>query len=70
MKKKNIKDSIKDGLIISAATTGTLLVLNVGNMMTPKASLYDMDIINVSGAICRVVLVKDYVSTKNGSMSH
>ena len=45
-------------------------MLNVGNMMTPKASLYDMDIKNVSGGICRVVLVKDYVSTKNGSMSH
>ena len=64
MKKKNIKDSIKDGLIISAKTTEIILVLNVGNMMTPKASRDDMDIINVSGGIFRVVLVKDCVYKK------
>ena len=58
--KKNIEDSIKDGLIISAATTGIFFALKAANVKPPKASLDAMDIIKLTGGICGGVLAKDY----------
>ena len=37
--KKNIEDSIKDGLIITATTTGIFYVLKAANVKPPKASV-------------------------------
>ena len=58
--KKNIEDSIKDGLIITATTTGIFFALKAANVKPPKASLDAMDIIKLAGGICGGVLVKDY----------
>ena len=58
--KKNIEDSIKDGLIISAATTGIFFALKAANAKPPKASLDAMDIIKLTGGIYGGVLAKDY----------
>ena len=58
--KKNIEDSIKDELIITATTTGIFFALKAANVKPPKASLYAMDIIKLAGGICGGMLVKDY----------
>ena len=58
--KKNIEDSIKDELIITAKTTGIFFALKAANVKPPKASLDAMDIIKLAGEICGGVLVKDY----------
>ena len=58
--KKNIEDSIKDGLIITTTTTGIFFALKVANLKPPKASLDAMDIVKRAGGICEGVLVKDY----------
>ena len=50
--KKNIEDSIKDALIITATTTGIFFVLKAANVKPPKASLNGMDIMNLAGGIC------------------
>ena len=62
--KKNIEDSIKDGLIITATTTGIFFALKAANVRPPKASLDAMDIIKLAGGICGRVLVKDYAVYK------
>ena len=58
--KKDIEDSIKDGLIITATTTGIFFALKVANVKPPKASLDAMDIKKLAGGICGGVLVKHY----------
>ena len=61
--KKNIEDSIKDRLIITAAviiTAGIFFALKAANVKPPKASLDAMDIMKLAGGICGGVLVKDY----------
>ena len=58
--KKNIEDSIKDGLIISITTTGILYALKTANVKPPKASLDVMDIMKLAGGIVGGVLAKDY----------
>ena len=62
--KKNVEDSVKDGLIITATTAGIFFALKVANVKPPKASLDDMDIIKPVGGICGGVLVKDYAVYK------
>ena len=62
--KKNIEDSIKDGLIITTAATGKFFALKAANVKPPKASLDAMDIIKLAGGICGGVLVKDYAVYK------
>ena len=62
--KKNIEDSIKDGLIITATTTGIFYVLKAADMRPPKASLDAMDIMRLADGIVRGVLVKDYAVDK------
>ena len=58
--KKNIEDSIKDRLIITATTTGIFFILKAANVKPPKASLDAMDIMKLAIGICGGVLVKDY----------
>ena len=58
--KKNIEDSIEDGIIITATTTGIFFAQKVANVKPPKASLDPMDIMKLAGGICGGVLVKDY----------
>ena len=61
--KKNVEDSIKDRLIITAAviiTAGIFFALKAANVKPPKASLDAMDIMKLAGGICGGVLVKDY----------
>ena len=37
--KRNVEDSVKDGLIITATTTGIFYVLKAANVKPPKASV-------------------------------
>ena len=61
---KNVEDSIKDGLIITATTTGIFYALKAANVKPPRASLDAMDIMKLAGGIVGVVLVKDYAVYK------
>ena len=63
-KKKPVEDSIKDGLIITATTTGIFYVLKAANVKPPKASLDATDIMKLAGGIVGGVLVKDYAVYK------
>ena len=67
--KNIIEDFIKDGMIITAKTTGIFLALKTENLKPPKSSMDATDVINLAGGINGGVLVKDYESTKNGSTS-
>ena len=58
--RKNIKDSIKDGLIITATATGTFFALKAVNVKPPKASLDAMAIMKLAGAMSGGLLVKNY----------
>ena len=62
--KKNIESSIKDGLIIAAATTRIFFTQKALNVKPPKASLDAMDIMKLVGGICGRVLMKDYAVYK------
>ena len=57
---KNVEDSIKDRLIITATTIGIFYVLKTANVKRPKASLDAMDIMKLAGGIVGGVLLKDY----------
>ena len=61
---KSVEDSIKDGLIITATTTGIFYVLKTVNVKSPKASVDAMDIMKLSGRIAGGVPVKDYTVYK------
>ena len=62
--KKKVEDYIKDGLIITAITTGIFHVLKAENVKPPKASLDAMDIVKLAAGIVVGVLVKDYAVYK------
>ena len=62
--KKNIKDSIKHGLIITATTAEIFYVLKAANVTPPKAPLDAMDIMKLAGGIVGGVLVKEYAVYK------
>ena len=64
IEKKNVEDSIKDGLIIRATTTGIFYVLKAANLKPPKVSLDAMDIMKRAGGIVGGVLVKDSAVNK------
>ena len=57
---KNIEDSIKYRLIITATTAGILYVLKAANVKPPNTSLDAMDIMKLAGEIVGGVLIKDY----------
>ena len=56
--KKNIEDSLKDGLIITATTTGLFFALKAASLKPLKESLDAMNIMKLVGGICGGVLVK------------
>ena len=62
--KKNIEDSLKDGLIITIGVAGTFFGLKAANVKPTKASLDAMDLLKLTGGICGGVLVKDYAVYK------
>ena len=62
--KKNIEDSLKNGLIVTIGAAGIFYGLKAANVKPPKASLDAMDILKLTGGICGGVLVKDYVDYK------
>ena len=62
--KKNVEDSIKDGLIVTTTATRIFFALQVVGVKPPKAFLDAMDIMKLTGAICGGVLVKDYAVYK------
>ena len=62
--RKNIEDSLKDGLIITIETVGIFFGLKVANVKPPKASMDAMDILKLTGGICGDMLVKDYAVYK------
>ena len=62
--KRNIEDSIKDGLIVTITTTGIFYVLKAANVKPPKASLDATDIMKHAGGIVGDVLVKGYAAYK------
>ena len=62
--RKNIEDSLKDGLIITIETVGIFFGLKVANVKPPKASMDAMDILKLTGGICRGVLMKYYAVYK------
>ena len=62
--KKNIEDSIKDGLIIIIGAAGIFFGLKAANVKPLKASLDVMDILKLTDGICGDMLVKDYAVYK------
>ena len=60
---KNIEDSIKGVLIITATTTGIFLALKAANVK-PKASLDAMVIMKPAGRICGGAIIKAYAVYK------
>ena len=61
---KNIEDCIKDGLVITATTTGIFYALKAASVKPPKASVDAMDIMKLAGGIVGGVLVKGYAVYK------
>ena len=61
---KNVEDSIKDGLVITATITGIFYAIKVANVKPPKTSMDAMDIMILAGGMCGGVLVKDYAVYK------
>ena len=62
--KKNIEDSLKDGLIITIGAARIFFGLKAANVKPSKASLDAMDLLKLTGVICGDVLVKDYAVYK------
>ena len=62
--KKDIEDSLKDGLIITIEPAGVFFALKAANVKPPKAYLDAMDLLKLTGGICGGVLVKDYAVYK------
>ena len=67
--KKNIEDSLKDGLSITIGAAGIFYGLKAANVKPPKASLDAVDILKHTGGICGGILEKDYAVYNNESMS-
>ena len=62
--RKNIEDSLKDGVIITIVATGIIFCPKTVNVKPPKASLDAMDILKLTGVICGGVFMKDYAIYK------
>ena len=63
-KKQNIEDCLRDGLIVTIGAAGIFFGLRTANVKPPKVSLDAMDILKLTGGICRGVLEKDYAVCK------
>ena len=62
--KKNIEDSLKDGLIVTIRAAGIFYRLKAAKVKPPKASLDAMDLLKLTGGICGGMLVIDYTVCK------
>ena len=64
--RKNIEDSLKDGIIITIGATGIFFGLKALNVVKPpKTSKLDaMNIMTLAGGICGGVFIKDYAVYK------
>ena len=62
--KKNVEDSVKDGLIVRVTITAIFYAVKPENVKPPKASMDAMNIMRLAGGIYGGVLVKDYVVYK------
>ena len=62
--KKNIEDSLRDGLIITIGVTRIFFGLKAANVKPPQASVDAMVIMKLADGICGGVLVKDYAVYK------
>ena len=62
--RKNIEDSIKDGLILTATTIWIFFAQKAANVKQPKASLACHGCNETCWGICGGVLVKDYTVYK------
>ena len=64
--RKNIEDSLKDGVIITIGATGIFFGVKALNVVKPpKTSKLDaMDIMTLAGGICGAVFMKDYAVCK------
>ena len=59
--KKNLEDSIREGVIITASTVGIFWILKMAKIQPPKATLDAQDIIKLAAGISTSGLVKDYI---------
>ena len=63
--KKNLEESIKEGLVITGAAIGIFWLLKMSKITSPpKAALDASDIIKLSGNIITGALLKDYAVYK------
>ena len=63
--KKNLEESIKEGLVITGATVGIFWLLKMSKIISPpKAAMDASDIIKLSGGIIIGALLKDYAVYK------
>ena len=62
--KKNIEDSLKDGLIITIGAAGIFYGLKAANVKPPKTPLDAKDILKLADGICGGIQVKDYAVYK------
>ena len=62
--KKDIEDSLRDGLFITIGATGIFFGVKAANIKPPKASVDAKNVIKLTGAICGGVLMKDYAVYK------
>ena len=63
--KKNLEESIKEGLVVTGATVGIFWLLKMSKITSPpKAALDASDIIKLSGGIITGALLKDYAVYK------
>ena len=63
--KKNLEESIKEGLVITGATVGIFWLLKMSKITSPpKAAMDASDIIKLSEGIITGALLKDYAVYK------
>ena len=63
--KKNLKESIKEGLVITGATVGIFWLLKMSKITSPPKTAMDAsDIIKLSRGIITGALLKDYAAYK------
>ena len=63
--KKNLEESIKEGLVITGATVGIFWLLKMSKITSPpKAAMDASDIIKLRGGIITGALLKDYAVYK------
>ena len=62
--RKNIEDSLRDGLVITIGAAGIVFGLKTAKVKLPKASLDATDILKLTGVNCGGVLVKVYAVYK------